>query len=509
MNRPVSMAGEFLLCALLLQLCAVPHPSAAQTRANSPVFRSYKPPEALPLLLQGDAAQQSWQAFVAMRKANAGDPVAQQELALRYFTGTGLVADTVQAALWMRKAAEQNLKEARFNFALFAYHGWGTPWNPFESYRQFLSCAEQDMPEAQYAVGIFCIENLIMPENWERGYTWINRAAEGGYAPAREVLPAFTQQLSLHRPDTLRVLPEFRGMTPIQPDTPAAGGGLAELRQALTRADPDTRRALGFARLAEGTINPDSLDLASITRAADEGSPEALTLLGRCAQNGVGLSRDPVLAAAYYLRGIRMESQRAGRLLWDMGQEAEFVPAVRTRADKGDPVAQYVWAGLLTFGLDVPLIQAKAYLTGEQATLLLQKSSAGGYDPAKVELGLWYYSGRWVRHDERRALELWGEAARGGNQEARLRIAVVRVRGGSAGPEDLQILRSASESGAMLADVALGYCYETGLLVPKLAGEAASLYRSAWRRGSQDAYRALRRLHDALRPADAEFTVGE
>ena len=509
MRLALSNSRGALLLPVLLAFFIPTLPLAAQSRTNSPVFRSYKPPEELPLLLQRDPAHQSWQAFVAMRKANAGDPVAQQELALRYFTGTGVMADTVQAALWMRRAADQNLKEARFNLALFAYHGWGIPWNPFESYRQFLVCAEQDMPEAQYAVGIFCIENLIMPENWERGYAWVQRAAEGGYAPAREILPSFAQQLSLHRSDTLTAFPDFGGMTPIQPDTPAVGGGLAELRQALSRADPDTRKALGFARLAEGEINADSLDLDAISRAADEGSPEALALLGRCAQDGVALPRDRVLAASYFLRAVRMESQRAGRLLWGMGQEKDFVPEVRSRADRGDPMAQYVWAGLLSFGLDVPLIQAKAYLTGEQAVALLRKSIGGGYVPARIELGLWYYSGRWVVQDERRALELWKEAAEAGNREALLRLAVVKVRSGKAGREELEILHSASESGAMLADVALGYCYESGILVTRSAGEAANLYRLAWRRGSQDAYRALRRLHDALRPPDAEFAIGE
>jgi TPR repeat protein len=284
---------------------------------------------------------------------------------------------------------------------------------------------------------------------------------------------------------------------------------MAELRQALTRADPDTRKALGFARLAEGRINADSIDLGAITRAADEGSPEALTLLGRCAQGGVAVGRDLVVAASYYLRAVRMESQRAGRLLWEMGQEKEFVPAVRARAEKGDPIAQFVWAGLLSFGLDVPLIQAKAFVTGEQAADLLRKASTGGYLPAKVELGLWHYSGRWVSHDEARALALWREAAEGGNLEARLRIAVVEIRTGSATEEDLRVVRAAAESGAMLADVALGYCYETGFLVSRSAGVAASLYRSAWRRGSQDAYRALRRLHDAVRPGEAEFSFGE
>jgi len=69
------------------------------------------------------------------------------------------------------------------------------------------------------------------------------------------------------------------------------------------------------------------------------------------------------------------------------------------------------------------------------------------------------------------------------------------------------LLREASQKGAVLADVALGYCFEQGIVVAKSSSEAAELYRSAWRRGSQDAYRALRRMHDAIRPPDKEFAM--
>jgi hypothetical protein len=284
---------------------------------------------------------------------------------------------------------------------------------------------------------------------------------------------------------------------------------VAELQQALAAADPETRKALGYARLAEGEITPDSIRLDDVIEAANAGSPEALTLLGRCARNGIGMPQDSVAAAAYFLRGIRMESRRSGQLLWEMAQGPHFVPAVRARAEKGDAMAQFVWAGLLSVGIEVPLIQAKAYITKEQAAGLLQKAGDGGFLPARIELGLLYYSGRWVQLDERRAEELWEEAAAVGSAEAALRLAVVRVRRESPLSGDLETLLLASEKGALLADVALGYCYEKGILLPRSPTAAAECYRSAWRRGSQDAYRALRRLHDVLRPREADFVMGE
>jgi len=73
----------------------------------------------------------------------------------------------------------------------------------------------------------------------------------------------------------------------------------------------------------------------------------------------------------------------------------------------------------------------------------------------------------------------------------------------------IDVLESAAQRGSVLAQVALGYCYETGTWFPKKAGEAARLYRSAAQRGSQDAYFALRRMHDRIRPKDKEFQLND
>jgi len=497
------------VAALLFLLGASDAP--AQRKTDSPVFRSYKPPEELPLLRQSDPTYQSWQAFQAMRKANAGDALAQQEIALRYFTGAGVEADTVKAAFWMAKAAGQNLSQARFNLALFYYNGWGVSWDPFASYRQFLACAQQGMAEAQYAVGIFCIENLLMPEDWEAGYAWIRRAADANYRPAVDVVKSFEQNLVARRADTIAAAPVVPPVMPLfAADTGSAISREAALREALLRADPDTRRALGMARMVEEGVRADSLDIASVTAAAEAGSPEALTLLGKRAEEGLGGDRDLIQASVYYLRGVRMESSRAGQLLWALGQGGELAAQVKVRAEGGDPRALYAWAGLLSFGLEVPLLQAKAYITRPQAVAFLRKSAEMGYIPALIELGLWYYSGRWVPQDVGRALALWQEAERRGSTEATLRLAVTTVRQ-STRPEELAAalatLQRASEQGAILADIALGYCYEKGIQLPRSPQDAARLYRAAWRRGSLEAYRSLRRLYDALRPPDAEFRM--
>jgi TPR repeat protein len=155
-------------------------------------------------------------------------------------------------------------------------------------------------------------------------------------------------------------------------------------------------------------------------------------------------------------------------------------------------------------------MQGQAYITKQQAAQVLRQAAEQHHIPSMIELGLWHYAGRWVTHDESQAVGLWKQASRLGSREASTRLAVTAVREQVSDDERMAAVREledAAQRGSVLAVVALGYCYETGTVYRESAGEAAQLYRTAWRRGSQDAYRALRRLHDALRPPDAKYRM--
>jgi TPR repeat protein len=57
----------------------------------------------------------------------------------------------------------------------------------------------------------------------------------------------------------------------------------------------------------------------------------------------------------------------------------------------------------------------------------------------------------------------------------------------------------------VIAAVLLARCCERGVGVSRDVGEAVRMYRAAAQRGSVDAYRALERLYDAIRPDDPMF----
>ena len=245
--------------------------------------------------------------------------------------------------------------------------------------------------------------------------------------------------------------------------------------------------------------------MALIERAAEAGSPEALTLIGRFYEKGIGVRRDVILASALYVRAMRLESGRAKELLWNLIQEPGYAENLEKLSKAPDPAAQFVWAGIVGARFD-------QRLSGEQAFTLLQSASNENYVDAVIEMGLCYQSGRWTNQDRPKALELWRKAAAMGSQEAAIRLTALRLFGNE--PSEnlasvIQFLETEAQEGSILAQVALAYCYETGRGVYQQKGEAARLYRNAAQRGSQTAYDALRRMHDEIRPPGKEFEVSD
>ena len=138
-----------------------------------------------------NSAEKLWDAFMVVKKANSGDPVAQHELGLRYLIGEGFSPDTQRAAYWIQKAAQQNLTPAHFNFGILLNNGWGVAWNPFEAYGHFQYAAAHGMPEAEYVFGLLMTDNLIVTRNYHEAYHWLTMAADTGYEPAKKVLVEF------------------------------------------------------------------------------------------------------------------------------------------------------------------------------------------------------------------------------------------------------------------------------------------------------------------------------
>ena len=71
------------------------------------------------------------------RDAEAGDPIAQNNLGGMYDKGEGVPQDYAEAVKWFRKAAAQGYASAQNNLGLMYYKGEGVPQNYSDAYVWF------------------------------------------------------------------------------------------------------------------------------------------------------------------------------------------------------------------------------------------------------------------------------------------------------------------------------------------------------------------------------------
>ncbi|GJQ21405.1 MAG: hypothetical protein HBSIN02_17600 [Bacteroidia bacterium] len=443
-----------------------------------------------------------WESFQLIRRANDGEPAAQHELALRYLQGRGFPADTLKAVYWLGKATDKEFDLAFFNLGILTLNGWGLEWNPFQAFDLFERAARRGMPEAHFIMGLMYTEDLVVGQDWKKAYEHVRKAADEGFEPAKKALAEFRKRGIPEGPDARRQADTTKQkplFIDFDVDTTSTGDK-ALINDLLKEGSAELRKALGAEpRIAQ----TDSNAYALIGRAARAGSPEAEILLGRFREYGIQGRRDRIAATAHYLVAVRNESARALGLIHEIVGQEGFGEELERRAKSSDAVAQFAWAGLVAGGID-------RRLSGEQALKLLQSAADQRYAEAVIELGMCYQSGRWVERNQARARELWRVAASMGKTEAFIRLKAVELftDNPTVDPATIRMFREQAEEGSILAQVALGYCYERGLGVPKNPGDASRLYRNAAQRGSDSAYDALKRMHDEIRPAGEKWKVG-
>jgi TPR repeat protein len=477
-------------------------------------------PERSPFHIPRDnSTEELWDAFVLVEKANAGDPVAQHELGLRYLVGKNFPADTVKAAYWIGKAAAQNFLPADYNYGLFLNNGWGVDWNPFEGFRHFEYAAKHGLTEAEYVYGLLFTDNLLVPRNYNEAYRWITMAADSSFAPAIEVMKEFTRRgikpsLATDVKDTVSntATDQSTGSSHLKPalqpifldltsDTIQKPDNATLVKEAVAEGSEQLKNLLDTSDYRNTDSIVHAVDIKPFSDAAETGSPEALTIMGRFYEEGHGVEEDQIKATIYYLRAIRLESRWSPMLLWNMIRKQNYFKILKERAGKGDAQAEFAWAGLIEGGFD-------DQLTEGQALALLQNASRKGFSEAMVQLGLCYSTGRWVHQDFKKAAAEFEHAERLGNLEAKIRrytIELKKAKGASVGADILQSLRKYAENGSVLAEEVLAFCYQTGILVSPNKPEAVRLYRHAAERGSRVAYNALKELYDEIRPDIPEF----
>ena len=498
--------------------------SFSQDTTESLAFKNKRPKQTSPYFYRPELAYQIWQKFKLTQEANAGDVLAQHELGLRYLMGEGIPADTLQAVYWIKKAADRNLTSAKYNYAILLINGIGVNWDPFAAFKNFKSAAEDGMVQAQYVVGVLYTDNLTVPRDWDVAYYWIKKSADGEYEPAQKILSELEPRVSKTVVDSIfssektgeeikpvsdptANLTSSLGLVFI--DFDALSDSVVEMTDSMLIAD---LQFIGADSIVK-ELNSDNLKflnefttakrLEIIFELADNGSPEAQTILGRLYEKGIYFNKNLLDAAAFYYRALRNDSPKATHLFYKLSQQQQFLNLIQQENENGNPIAKFVWYGLTSLNFDYRIVITDA--------LKLLKESAGKfYLPAMMEAGLNDYTGSFGNFDPENGIKIWRTAAQLGSREAEIRLAASRLFESfvsSDRQKDFKMLLKASKEGSLFAMVSVGLCYKDGVGTKKSMPEAVQYLRLAAQRGSQFAYEELLSIYNDIRPDDSEFNT--
>ncbi len=500
--------------------------SYAQDSTQSLAFKNKRPQQNAPNFYRPDLAYQIWQKFRLTQEANAGDPLAQHELGLRFLLGEGVPADTSQAVFWIKKAADQNLTSAKYNYAILLINGIGVQWDPFNAFTLFQSAASDGMVQSQYVVGILYTDNLTVKRDYNLAYYWIKKAADNDYEPAKDIVAKLAPRVSQNVVDSLlgsTTQPVDINPIPDPSENLTSNLGLVFIDfesitdSAIVITDSmliDNIDVVGTDSLSKIllTDKPKNLnELATprnieiLTLLSENGSPEAQTILGNMYEQGIHYNKNLVDAAVYYYRALRNDSPSGTYLLWQLSQQTDFLELVQRESENGNIVAKYLWYGLTAIGFD-------RQIDISDALNLLDESADAFYLPAMVESGLNYYSNRFGRYNPETGLSIWRTASQLGSEEAEIRLIASRLLDEFEGynkSDDFKKLKKAADEGSLFAMVTVGVCYEQGIGTAHTKSEAVNYFKMSAQRGSRFAYEELKRIYDEMRPADDQFILSE
>lgn len=479
-------------------------PPTVKDSTHSLAAKKEKPRERNYLFYQPDPAYRLWQQYDLSKRANNGDPGAQQELGLRNLLGEEMPADTLKGAYWIKKAADQNYTPALFNYGILLFNGWGVKWDPYKAFDLFSRSAKENMPQAQLLLGLLYTDDLVIPKDLKEAYKWVKKSADNGYEPAKDYIVKLDKRVPASVKDT----------TDQRYSTIKTSNNIQQVKSGLVYIDFDTEidsvTEVKYEDLMEDIINTNNKLLASsvkknkdsvlyfdesainvLNESSDYGTPEAITLKGWMYEHGRGFERSLIKALNYYARGAALESRRSMMILWNLLNKKEVLETLKDSADSGNTIALTAWYKIYKLKLD-------RRISGQDALNLLNKALLKNEPDALVEAGLNYYSGIFIKEDRQKGIEAWLKAEELGSVEAKIRVETSQLLGETEADnvvESLQFLITASEKGSVLAEAALANYY----YLNKDLTRTVYYLRSAAMRGSSYAYQKLKAIYDEIK----------
>lgn len=120
--------------------------------------------------------------------ANAGLPLAQNELGLLYLSGKMGAADISAAISWFERASQAGLAASQNNLGTLHEQGAGVPQSFENAAKLYTLAAERGNPSAMLALARFHAAGASMPVNKTLGWALANLASEAGEKSAADVI---------------------------------------------------------------------------------------------------------------------------------------------------------------------------------------------------------------------------------------------------------------------------------------------------------------------------------
>jgi TPR repeat protein len=257
-----------------------------------------------------------------------------------------------------------------------------------------------------------------------------------------------------------------------------AGRQMPALKPPSARGSPDklppTQDDPAYEAFEQGHYIT-ALELA--VRAAEQGEPQAHTLVGRIYSEGLGAAPNAPLAAQWFARAAQLgdpEAMLAYGLMLAQGRGVDMDRAAaathfEAAAARKHPLANYNLALLFMRGDGKP---ENPY----RALMHMRYAAENGVVTAQYDLGTMYATGTGTDPNAFEAAKWIGKAAAAGHVEAQLDYALILFRGHGVPPDPqrgAELFRLAAEKGVATAQNRLARCYTHGAGVKQDLIEAA------------------------------------
>lgn len=366
---------------------------------------------------QDMAVARMWLGFAAEQPGDIGQ-MAKTVLANMREEAAAAGLDFIAMPLWIETAekygralaalqAGADKGDAHSQYLLGLVFNWlgesdrASPMNVFyrEAARLFSQAAGQNYPPAQHMLGMAYFDGKGVADDQDQGLSWLDKAAELGYAPAQVALGGWYDGSHSRR-------------------DPA----LAKLWYERARAK---RNWYGKAYFIEEEIiasAPGKRDLP-----VREWDARDQYVMARAYEKGAGVPADPEQAVAWYrlaASGLLVPAQRRLGMAYLLG-----------RGVTADAAEAYTWLSLAAEQDDAEAEGALGYLyaTGQgvssdeaRAVFYYEKAADEGVVMAQEGLAVMYRDGRGVKKDRAEALKWFEKAAIGSGTAAGQMLAMMQ-----------------------------------------------------------------------------------